>query len=141
MKEIKDDSNKWEDICSLFRTINITKMPMLSKANLQIQCNPNQNTHDIYHSVCMFSCFRHVQLCDPRDPLPVGTFLTNIFERVALPSSRRSSWTRDRICVSCIAGRFFTTEPPRKPIYPRTKTTHVMEMYPLFCNSFNRSKI
>ena len=63
MKEIEDDSNKWEDIiCSLFGTINITKMPMLSKANLQIQCNPNQNIHDIYHSVWMFSCFSHVQL-------------------------------------------------------------------------------
>ena len=23
-----------------------------------------------------------------------------------------SSWTRDRTCISCIAGRFFTTEPP-----------------------------
>ena len=26
-----------------------------------------------------------------------------------------SSWTRDRTCLSCIAGRFFTTELPGKP--------------------------
>ena len=133
MKETEDDSNKWEDIiCSLFGTINITKMPMLSKANLQIQFNPNQNT-------CSAASVMSNSLW-PRDTLPVGIFLANIFERVALPSSRGSSWPKDRIFVSCTAGGFFTTEPPGKPIYPRTKTTHVMEMYPLFCNSFNHSK-
>ena len=31
------------------------------------------------------------------------------------PFSRESSWPRDQTCISCIAGRFFTTEPPRKP--------------------------
>ena len=46
-----------------------------------------------------------------------GTFPARILERVAISSSRGSSWTRDRTCISCIsciAGRFFTTEPPRK---------------------------
>ena len=38
-----------------------------------------------------------------------------ILEWVAIFSSRGSSWPRDRTCVSCIAGRFFTTEPPGKP--------------------------
>ena len=41
-------------------------------------------------------------------------------EWVAMPSSRGSSWPRDRTCVSCsscIAGRFFTAEPPGKPLY------------------------
>ena len=32
-----------------------------------------------------------------------------------MPSSRGSSWPRDRTHISCIAGRFFTTEPPGKP--------------------------
>ena len=35
-----------------------------------------------------------------------------------MPSSRVSSQPRDRTyvsCISCIAGRFFTTEPPGKP--------------------------
>ena len=34
-----------------------------------------------------------------------------------MPSSRESSWPRDRTRVSCIAGRFFTSEPPGKPIF------------------------
>jgi len=35
---------------------------------------------------------------------------------VVMPSSRGSSQLRDRTWVSCIAGRFFTTEPPGKPL-------------------------
>ena len=45
----------------MFATINITKVPMLSKANLQIHCNPNQNTHDIYQCVNV-QLLSHVQL-------------------------------------------------------------------------------
>ena len=36
-------------------------------------------------------------------------------EWVAISSPKRSSWTKDRICISYLAGRFFTSEPPRKP--------------------------
>ena len=32
-----------------------------------------------------------------------------------MPFSRESSQPRDRTCVFCIAGRFFTTESPEKP--------------------------
>ena len=35
-----------------------------------------------------------------------------ILEWVAISSSRVSSWPRDWTCVSCLAGRFFTIEPP-----------------------------
>ena len=41
-----------------------------------------------------------------------------ILEWVAMLFSRGSSWPRDRTCissVSCIAGEFFTAEPPEKP--------------------------
>ena len=44
-----------------------------------------------------------------------GVFQARILEWVAMPSSRGSSPPRDQICVSCdscIAGGFFTTEPP-----------------------------
>ena len=34
---------------------------------------------------------------------------------VTISSSRGSAWPRDRTSVSCTAGSFFTTEPPRKP--------------------------
>ena len=32
------------------------------------------------------------------------------------PQHTGSSWTKDQTCVSSLAGRFFTTEPPRKPL-------------------------
>ena len=37
-----------------------------------------------------------------------------ILEWVAISLSRGSSQLRDRTCISCMAGRFFTTEPPGK---------------------------
>ena len=51
-------------------------------------------------------------LCDPMDySLPGsvhGIYQARILERVAIPFCRGSSWLRDWIRVSCIAGRFFT---------------------------------
>ena len=44
-----------------------------------------------------------------------GILQASIPEWVATPSSRGSSPPRDGTCVSCIAGRFFTTESPGKP--------------------------
>ena len=45
-----------------------------------------------------------------------GIFQARILEWVAMPFSKGSSWLRDWTCVSCIAGRFFTTEPTGKPV-------------------------
>ena len=52
-------------------------------------------------------------LCDPMDCSPSGSSVyrilqARILEWVAIPFSRESSWPRDRSCVFCIAGRFFT---------------------------------
>ena len=63
-------------------------------------------------------------LCNPTDCCPQGFSVQGIFqvstlEWVAMPSSRGSSWPRDWTCFFCdsfIAGRFFITEPPGKPI-------------------------
>ena len=46
-----------------------------------------------------------------------GISKARILEWVTISSSRGSSWPRDRAHVGrpCIAGRFFTTEPPGKP--------------------------
>ena len=44
-----------------------------------------------------------------------GISQARILEWFAMPFSRGSSPPRDRTCVSCTAGRFFTTEPPGKP--------------------------
>ena len=39
-----------------------------------------------------------------------------VLEWVAMPSSRGSSRPRDQTRLSCIASRFFTTDPPGKPM-------------------------
>ena len=59
-------------------------------------------------------------LCNPTDCSPPGTsvhgiFQARILEWVAISYSRGTSQPRDWTCVSCVAGSFFTTEPPGKP--------------------------
>ena len=47
-------------------------------------------------------------------------------EWVAFPFSSGYSWPRNWTGVSCIAGRFFTTEPQRKPIICQNKLYFVI---------------
>ena len=59
-------------------------------------------------------------LCNPKDYSLAGFSVHGIsqarrLEWVAIPFSRGFSQPRDQTRVSCITGRFFTTEPPRKP--------------------------
>ena len=59
-------------------------------------------------------------LCDPKDCIPPGSSVhgilqARILEWVAMSFSRGSSQLRDQTRISCIAGRFFTAEPPGKP--------------------------
>ena len=67
-------------------------------------------------------CVQLLQLCpalhDPTDCSLPGSSVNGIFqaripEWVPMPTSWGSSWPRDWTHVSCITGRFFTTEPPR----------------------------
>ena len=60
-------------------------------------------------------------LCSPVNCSPPGSSIhgisqTGILEWVAISFFRGSSLPRDQTRVSCLAGRFFTTEPPGKPI-------------------------
>ena len=67
--------------------------------------------------------------CSPPSSSSHGILQARILEWVAMPSSRGSSWSRDWTlvsCGSCIAGRFFTTEPPGKP-YLLTGSTQIKE--------------
>ena len=50
--------------------------------------------------------------CSPPDSSVHGSLQARILEWVAIFSSRRSSRPRDGTFVSCLAGRFFTTESP-----------------------------
>ena len=61
----------------------------------------------------------HQAVSDSVDYSPSGSSVCRILqatvqEWVAVPFFSGSSWTRDQTCVSCIVGRFFTTEPPGK---------------------------
>ena len=58
-------------------------------------------------------------LCDPMDCKPPGSYLHGTFQArtlkwVAISFSRGSSQPRNQTHISCIAGRFLTTEPPAK---------------------------
>ena len=60
-------------------------------------------------------------LCDPMGYSPPGSSVhgnlqAGILEWAAMPSSRGSSPLRDRTHISYIAGRFFSAEPPGKPL-------------------------
>ena len=67
--------------------------------------------------LCLLGHLSRVWLCDLMDGSPPGSSVrwilqARILECVALPSSRGSSWPRDRTCASyipSIGGRFFTT--------------------------------
>ena len=56
-------------------------------------------------------------LCNPMNCSPPRSsiFQARILEWVAISFSWGSSWPRDRTHISCLAGGFFTTEPPGKP--------------------------
>ena len=65
-------------------------------------------------------------LWDPMDYNRLGSSVhevvqARILEWVATPSSRVSPWPKDRTWVSCISGRFFTMEVPRKIFFKEWK--------------------
>ena len=68
--------------------------------------------------VCAQSLQSCPTLCDPMDCSPLlvhGVLQARILERVAMPSSRGSSWPRYRTWISRNKGEFFTAEPPGEP--------------------------
>ena len=79
--------------------------------------------------MCMLCCAKSLQscptLCNPVNCSPPGSSVygilqARILEWAAMLSTSRSSRPRDQThgpCSSCIAGRFFTAEPPEKPGY------------------------
>ena len=92
--------------------------------NLATKPNSKQTKEGILEPLCL--CAKSLQscptLCDPTDYSPPRSSVhrilqARILEWVDVPSSRGSSRLGDWTCiswVSCIAGRFFTAEPPGK---------------------------
>ena len=85
-----------------------------------ISCSSVNYNHHIVNYISMLYCFfRHVPLFVTLDCSPPGsvraTAQARLLEWVAISFSRGFSPPRDQTWVSCIAGRFFTTEPPGKP--------------------------
>ena len=72
-----------------------------------------------------FSCVQlFVTLCTIAPGYVHCILQARILEWVAMPSSRGSSWHKDRTHGLCTAGRFSTTEPPGKP-RPHTQENRV----------------
>ena len=81
---------------------------------VSLKCLPWEHNNDTYVQPLQSD----LTLCNPMDHIPPGSpvhgiFLAKILEKVAIPSSRGSSWPSNPVqvsCVSCIAGGFFTLE-------------------------------
>ena len=71
--------------------------------------------HQNSHQQCLTLCDR--MDCSLSGSSVHGVLQAGRWEWVAIPSTRGSSQPRDKTCISCSAGGFFTTEPPEKPKY------------------------
>ena len=100
--------------------------PLLSVPKRTENKYSNNLDTNIPSSACLLSRFSRVRLCDPMDCSWTGSSVRGIFQARILewdtvPSSRGSSWSRDRTSISyvspALAGEFFTAEPPAKPIH------------------------
>ena len=109
-----------EGICPLW-------FPLPGKAikNCSFPLWPKPCLQDLiwYSSLCWCVCSHSVMATSLwpwlTNPSVLGVFSARLVEQVAISYSRGSSWPRDQIhisCVSCIAGRFSTTESPWKPL-------------------------
>ena len=68
-----------------------------------------------FHRIICLVALSYPMDCSPPASSIHGTTQARILVWVAISFSRGSSWNRNWTWVSCIAGGFFTTEPPRKP--------------------------
>ena len=67
----------------------------------------------LFTELCLTLC--HPMDCSPPGPSVRGILQARTPEGVVIPSSRASSRPRDQTRISCITGRYFTTEPLGKP--------------------------
>ena len=86
--------------------------------------SPFRSSTQVILIACVLSLQLCLTLCNPMDCSPAGSSVhgslqARILEWVAMLHSGRTSRPRDQNCISCtscIAGGFFTAEPPGKPL-------------------------
>ena len=69
-----------------------------------------------------------------------GISQVRILEWGAISFSRRSSQPRDETRVSCLAGGFFTTEPPGKPFYTKQEVIYVKWNLHIHCDEWKYAR-
>ena len=126
----------------------VSKFTMAKSAHLSSICclkitRVYKTTSEASHWVGSLCRFSHVWLCDSTDHSPPGSSVrralqARTLEWVPVPSSSRSSWPRDQTGVSCIAGGFFTVEPPGKPGLPLSNSEELTETWTLLCGHCSR---
>ena len=111
----------WEEEMATHSGILAWRIPGMEEPGGLLSMGSHRVGHDWSNSAAAVAA-AHLTLCNPMYcSLPGssihGNLQARILEWVAIPFSRGSSWPRDWIWVSCIAGRFFTiwaiTEAPR----------------------------
>ena len=103
-------------------TLTLVYMHLSQSYFVQIKLANSEQICLWFTYVCCVCCgsvvsnsFQPHGLCPPGSS-GHGIFQARILEWVAISFSRRSSWPRHQTWVSCIAGGFFTTESPEKPM-------------------------
>ena len=91
----------------------------LADCNAKEHLNPWHRVQHHRHRSCSLVTQSCPTLCNPMDCSPPGSSVhgvlqARILERVAISSSRGSSWPRDQMHTSCTTDGFFTTEPLEK---------------------------
>ena len=103
-------------------SFSVAFSPLLSQAPIATpQILPSFETISKVTNLSTDKCVhaKSLQPCPTPGSCVHGILQARILEWVAMPSSRLSSWPRDWnwvFCKSCIASRFFTTEPPGSPL-------------------------
>ena len=136
-----------ECACVLFRTgFHVVKLNSLISSVLvtidslmQTNSNPGKTVSETLMSL-VTNNLKVAQscptLCDPMNYTVHGILQARMLEWVAVAFSRGSSQPRDWTQIPCIAGRFFTSEPPGKP-----KSLSMIVNRNQMCNSAKRRGI
>ena len=93
----------WETVWQFLKRLNIVTVKSSDSVSHSVMSD-SVRPHGLYYSLPGSSAH--------------GILQARILEWVAIFFSRGSSWTRDQTHTSCLAGGFFITKPPGKPLSP-----------------------